>query len=70
MSTNKLTSGLLKTRRSLTEVCAEFGIPVPASQDLEVDQCTQCSTWHYTYSLVEDLDGNSICTYCDNIFGR
>ena len=70
MSIERVERSLVKTRRSLREVCEEFGIDTPSHDELCISQCTQCSTWHYTYKLVEDLDDNLICTYCDDIFGR
>lgn len=65
----KLEHTLLNTRRPLAEVCREIGLDIPDREDLCVTQCTQCSTWHYTYKMVEDLDDNLICRYCEDIFG-
>jgi hypothetical protein len=65
----KLEQTLLKSRSTLASVCKELGIDIPDRDDLTASQCTQCSVWHYNYKMVEDLDGNYICTYCEDIYG-
>lgn len=69
MSISKVEKALVKTRRSLREVCDEFGIDMPDREDLCVSNCSQCSVWNYNYKLIEDLDGNPICRYCNDLFG-
>lgn len=70
ISIDKIERALQKTRRSLYEVCRELNIEVPDAEDLLVAQCTHCSTWNFKYKLNEDLDGNPICRYCENLVGR
>jgi hypothetical protein len=65
-----LERALLKTRRNLWEVCRELGIEEPDLELLTTNQCAHCNVWHYSYKLQEDLDGNPICTYCENLIGR
>lgn len=60
---------LVKTRKTLYEVCRELYIDVPDLGELCVDQCSHCSVWHYQYKLREDLDGNLICGYCEDLVG-
>ena len=69
MSIEKVEHNLLRTRKTLAEVCRELNVDIPARDELTCSPCTQCSTWHYTYKVVEDLDGNHICQYCESIFG-
>jgi hypothetical protein len=67
---DKLERALLKTRRSIREVCHELGIDDPDLDLLTIGQCASCSVWHYNYKLHEDLDGSPICTYCEELIGR
>ena len=61
---------LLKTRKSLRQVCEELDIDVPNDLDLlTIDTCSSCGTWHRQYKLIEDLDGNYICSYCAELIG-
>lgn len=69
MSVDKIEYNLVKTRKSLKDVCDELGIDMPDIDELVVSQCTQCSVWHYNYKLIEDLDGNMICKYCEETIG-
>lgn len=69
MSIEKIERALVKSRKSLKEVCDSLGIDLPDVEELVVSQCTQCSVWHYNYKLVEDLDGNMICKYCEDTIG-
>jgi hypothetical protein len=66
----KAERALLKTRKTLYEVCRDLDIEVPDPEELCIDQCSHCSVWHYQYKLREDLDGNNICGYCENLVGR
>lgn len=65
----KVERALVTTRRPLWEVCREFNIDMPDQDELCVSNCTQCSVWHYNYKLSEDLDGNPVCKYCEDLFG-
>ena len=65
----RIEQGLLKTRKSLREVCRELDLDVPDLGELLVAQCNHCNVWHRNYTLVEDLDGNNICTYCEDLVG-
>ena len=70
MSIERVELNIVGTRASLYQVCQEFNIDLPDPVELCISQCTQCSTWNYNYKMIEDLDGNLICKYCDDIFGR
>lgn len=65
----RIEQSLLKTKKSLREVCWELDLDVPSKDELLVAQCNHCSTWHKNYKLVEDLDGNYICKYCEDLVG-
>lgn len=66
----RIERALLKTRKSLQEVCRDLDLDVPDYGELLVDQCSHCSVWHKNYKLSEDLDGNLICEYCETLAGR
>lgn len=66
---NKLEETLLGSRALLGTVCRDSNIDIPDRDDLLVSQCTHCNVWHYTYKMVEDLDDNLICRYCENLVG-
>ncbi len=65
----KIENALLKTRKSLRQVCAELDLDVPEKDELLIDSCAHCGIWHRNYKLVEDLDGNYICRYCEDLVG-
>lgn len=67
--TARIEQALLKTRKSLREVCRELDLDVPDKDDLLVDTCAHCGVWHKNYKLIEDLDGNFICIYCEDLVG-
>lgn len=67
---NKIEKSLLKTRKSLRDICLELGLDMPDIEDLCIEQCAHCSVWHYQFKLREDLDGNTICKYCEDLVGR
>ena len=67
--TARIEQALLKTRKSLREVCRELDLDVPEKDDLLVDTCAHCGVWHKNYKLIEDLDGNYICSYCEDLVG-
>lgn len=65
----RIEQSLLKSRKSLREVCRELDLDVPNLDELLVAQCNHCSVWNKNYALVEDLDGNYICSYCEDLVG-
>ena len=67
--TARIEQALLKTRKSLREVCRELDLDVPDKDELLIDTCAHCGVWNKNYKLIEDLDGNFICTYCENLVG-
>lgn len=68
---HKLEVHLLKSRKTITQACFELDIEKPEDIDLlTVDQCSHCGVWHYEYQMIEDLDGNFICQYCESLTGR
>jgi len=69
-SIDRVERTLLKTRKTLFEVCRDLDVEIPDRDDLVVDQCSHCGTWNYKYKLNEDLDGNPICNYCEDLVGR
>ncbi len=69
MSVEKIERGLLKTRKTLKEICRELDLDMPDKEELLIDQCAHCGVWHKNYKLVEDLDGNYIGSYCEDLVG-
>lgn len=66
----KLVAELKGTKRNLREVCEDLGIDyeeLVESGDIGIDQCSHCNTW--STRLVDDLDGNPICRYCEDLIG-
>lgn len=66
---NRIEQALLNTRKRLFDVCKDLDTDLPDRDELTVDQCSHCNTWHWQYRLQEDLDGNPICTYCEDLVG-
>lgn len=69
LTVDKLEANLLGTKDSLYKVCKELGIDVPDEEELCISNCTHCGVWNYNYKLKEDLDGNPICKYCEQLVG-
>lgn len=68
-SLDKIELALRETRDSLYAVCSRLGLDMPDRDELTIEQCTHCSTWKWTHKLQEDLDGNLICRYCEELIG-
>lgn len=65
----RIEQNLLRTRKTLRQVCNELNVDLPNPEDLLVSQCTQCDVWAKNYTLVEDEDGNEICQLCFQLTG-
>lgn len=66
---NKLEESLYRKKRTLLEVCEEFGIDVEDAEVLELETCSNCSIWYKMSELIPDLDGNPICKVCNRFYG-
>lgn len=66
---NKIEEALYRKKRTLLEVCEEFGIPVEDALIDEVETCSNCSIWFKSTELIPDLDGNPICKVCNRFYG-
>lgn len=64
---NEIESALINSRKSLLEVCAEFGIQYPYEVEIQLKQCNSCGIWLKKMFL--DLDGLDICKYCLDTYG-
>lgn len=69
MTYDRITKHLRGTRKTVKQVCLELGIDYEEIDVnyLLIDQCSHCSIW--TTNPVEDLDGNPICTICEEHIG-
>ena len=69
---DEVEKSLLGSRKNLREVLYSLGIDAEEfdRELMTVDQCTHCNVWHYSFKLKEDLDGNPICKYCEELVGR
>lgn len=66
---NELEKTLYRKKRSLRDVCLEFGIDVEDADISNLESCSNCSIWHKPNELVLDLDGNPICKICSRFYG-
>ena len=64
---NEIETALFKTRQSLLEICAEFGIQYPLEIEINLKQCNSCGIW--LKSMQKDLDELDICGYCYESYG-
>lgn len=63
----RIESALTNTRKSLLEVCGEFGIKYDSEVEIRLKQCNSCGIWLKNMRL--DLDGLDICNYCYEHYG-
>ena len=66
---HRLSIALNNTRKSLRQVCHELDINIDLIDihQLPIDQCSHCNRW--SLLLIEDLDGNPICRFCEELVG-
>lgn len=67
----ELEDSLLGTRRNLTTACKELGINTDDIDPLNlmVTNCSSCGVWHRSQNIIDDLDSNPICRYCEDLIG-
>lgn len=66
---NQIEEQLYRKKRTLLEVCHEFGIQ-PEDVDIPtLETCSNCSIWFKNTELIPDLDGNPICKTCQRFYG-
>ena len=67
----ELENALVGTRQSLAKAANELGFDVNDIEEhnLMVIACSHCSTWHRSHNIIEDLDFNPICRYCETLIG-
>ena len=65
----RLSVALNNTRKTLRQVCEELDIAYTDVEvdKLQIDQCSHCNRW--SLLLIEDLDGNPICRFCEELVG-
>lgn len=66
---NKIERALLRTRKTVQQVCKEHDIDVEDADVFEIEQCSSCSIWVKIENLKEDLDSNPICQNCWDTYG-
>lgn len=64
-----LTDKLYRTNRLIGDVCEELGIEFSDEELEDLEQCTHCNIWWYSYELIPDLDENNICRFCESHYG-
>lgn len=62
---------LLGTRKTLVDSCKELGYTLSCVEEhnLMAGQCSSCLVWHRSSNLIDDLDMNPICKYCEDLMG-
>jgi hypothetical protein len=65
----EIESALYRKKRTLLEVCQEFGIDVDDADISNLETCSSCSIWYKSAELISDLDGNPICKVCNRFYG-
>jgi len=67
----RLAKHLNNTRKPLYQVCQEYNIDFDEIDDYilqdHIDQCSHCNIW--SLKLIDDLDGNPICSVCHQLTG-
>lgn len=67
----RLTKHLIRTRKTLTQVCNELNIDIDDVEDeylqAHIDQCSHCNVW--ATDLNDDDNGNLVCQLCFRLVG-
>ena len=68
---SNIEKSLVGTRRTLASVCKEEGVNILDIEpmNLMVTNCSSCGIWHRSESIIDDLDSNPICRYCEDLIG-
>lgn len=66
---NEVQTALYRKKRTLLEVCEEFGIDVDQADIGNLETCSNCSIWYKSPELILDLDDNPICKTCYKFYG-
>lgn len=66
---NELEQALYRKKKTLLEVCEEFGIEVDDADISNIETCSNCSIWYKSKELILDLDDNPICKTCYKFYG-
>lgn len=66
---NDLTNYLYRTNSSIAKACEELGIEFSPELLEDLEQCSHCDIWYYSYQLIPDQDYNSICKFCEGHYG-
>lgn len=66
-----LEDSLLGTRRALVNACRDLDIDIEDidTHNLMCMQCSSCFVWHRSSNIIDDLDMNPICKYCEELMG-
>lgn len=65
-----LTDYLYRTNTSIINACEDLGIEYDNEDLNDLEQCTSCGIWWWSYELAPDLDENNICKFCESNYGR
>lgn len=67
----ELENSLLGTRRALSTACNDLDIDINDIDPLNLmaTQCSSCGIWHRSHNIIDDLDSNPICRYCEDLMG-
>lgn len=66
---NSLVDRLYRTNQSIGSVCEELDIVFSDDMLEDLERCTHCSIWWFSYELIPDLDDNNICKFCQSHYG-
>jgi hypothetical protein len=61
---------LYRTNTSVMDACETLGIEFEVEMLGDLEACTNCGVWWYSYELTPDLDDNNICRFCEGYYGR
>lgn len=65
-----LVKELYRTNTNPHVACKILGIEFDPEDLEDLEQCSHCSIWWYSYELIPDQDDNNICKFCESRYGR
>lgn len=67
---SSLVDELYRTNKSVLEACRTLGIHFDVEDLEDLEQCSSCGIWWFSFELSPDLDEANICKFCEVRYGR
>jgi hypothetical protein len=66
---SELTDLLYRTNTSIVDACRELGIEYNPEDLEDLETCSLCGIWWFSYQLAVDDEGLNNCKFCETHYG-